>query len=437
MGSISNQVKKRLKLLPHQYQLFTDETTKILGLVSGFGGGKTYAIARKAVRLAIVNKGYDGIITEPNFPLLTQILIPELKTALDFFGIQYEFKSGESIFYCNIDGEETRLICKSMESYERLIGINAAWVIMDEFDTAKADLAYSAFIKLLGRIRVGKLRQMIIASTPEGFKALYRIFVTEFDDSKRLIKAKTTDNYHLPQDYIDTMRSQYPPELIEAYINGEFTNLTQGTVHNQFDRTLNDTSMADDGVSDLHIGIDFNVSAMSAVVHLVKDMKAYAVDELLELFDTPELINTINNKFKNRKIICYPDAAGQARKSVNANETDIKLLKQAGFAVKVNSINPSIMDRVNTMNAMFCNAKGERRYFINTNKCPKYTQAVEQQAYDPSTSLPDKKNGHDNRGIDASGYFIMKLFPIHRSVQNTNQRSFPKNTVMQGDWSPI
>ena len=124
---MNTQAAKQLKLLPHQYQLIKDTTTKILGLVSGFGGGKTFAIARKAILLAIANKGHDGIITEPNFPLLTQILIPELKTALDFFGIQYEFKSGESIFYCNIDGEETRIICKSMESYDRLIGINAAW----------------------------------------------------------------------------------------------------------------------------------------------------------------------------------------------------------------------------------------------------------------------------------------------------------------------
>ena len=434
----NNEVKKHLKLLPHQYNLFKDTETKILGLVSGFGGGKTYAIARKAVQLAIANKGFDGIITEPNFPLLTQILIPELKSALDFFGIDYEFKSGESIFYCNIEGHTTRIICKSMEGYERLIGINAAWVIMDEFDTAKAELAYQAYIKLLGRIRVGNVRQMVIASTPEGFKALYRIFVTEFDDTKRLIKAKTTDNYHLPQDYIDTMRSQYPPELIEAYINGEFTNLTQGTVYNQFDRTLNDTSMKDDGVSDLHIGIDFNVSAMSAVVHFVKDMKAYAIDEFVGLFDTPELIEAIQNKYRNRTVICYPDAAGQARKSVNANETDIKLLKQAGFTVKVDSSNPSIMDRVNTMNAMFCNARDERRYFVNTTICRKFTRAIEQQAYDEKTHLPDKSNGHDNNGLDAAGYFIAKLFPIKRGVQSLNKRKFPESAIQANNsWNVL
>jgi PBSX family phage terminase large subunit len=390
-------------------------------MVAGFGSGKSFALARKAVTLAIANAGFDAIILEPTFPLLTQILIPEMRNALDFFGIKYEYKTGEGIFYCNINGKETRLICKSMENYERLIGINAAFVCMDEMDTAKSDLAYNAYIKLLGRIRVGNVRQMVIVSTPEGFKALYRIFVEEDSPDKRLIRAKTTDNYHLPQDYIDTMRAQYPPELIEAYLNGEFTNLTSGTVYTQFDRTLNDTMIQDDGLSDIHIGIDFNVGAMSAVSCLLKDLKCYAVDELIGVFDTPALVEALEQKYYKRKVFVYPDAAGDSRKSVQASTTDIKLLKQAGFTVMVDTTNPRIMDRVNTMNTLFKNANNERRLFINTIKCPKLTKALEQQAYDESTGLPDKKNGHDNNGIDALGYLTYKKFPLSFKRQYSNE----------------
>lgn len=403
---------KQIKLLPHQFQLLKDRTTKILGLVSGFGAGKTYCVARKAVDLALLNPGCDGIVTEPNFPLLTQILIPELKAALAEFGIKYEYKAGESIFYCNVGSQETRIICKSMEGYERLIGINAAWVIMDEFDTAKPELAYNAYIKLLGRIRVGNTRQMVIVSTPEGYRAFYRIFIEEDGNDKKLIRAKTTDNYHLPQDYIDTMRSQYPAELINAYINGEFTNLTSGTVYTQYDRTLNDTSAADDQISDIHIGIDFNVGAMSAIACLIKDGKCFAIDEFIGLFDTPELVQVLERKYNGRRVYVYPDAAGNARKSVNANESDIKLLRQAGFHIRADNKNPGIMDRVNGMNSMFNNAQNERKLFVNTISCPELTKALEQQSYDEKTSMPDKKNGHDNKGIDAIGYLVAKLFPL-------------------------
>jgi len=427
-------MSKDLKLLPHQFALIKDTTTKILGLVSGFGAGKTFAVARKAVMLAMVNPGCDGIVTEPNFPLLTQILIPELKTSLGYFNIPYEFKSGESIFYCTIKGKETRIIAKSMEGYERLIGINAAWVVMDEFDTAKAELAYNAYIKLLGRIRVGNVRQMVIVSTPEGYRAMYRIFVEEMGEGKKLIRAKTTDNYHLPQDYIDTMRTQYPAELIEAYLNGEFTNLTSGTVYTQYDRTLNDTSEIDESIGDIHIGIDFNVGAMSAVSCKVRDLKCYAVDEFIGLFDTPELIEALEARYSGRKVFVYPDAAGDARKSVQASTSDIKLLRQAGFTVRANSKNPAIMDRVNGMNSMFRNAQDERRLFINTIKCPKLTKACEQQAYDEQTRMPDKKNGHDNNGIDAIGYLINYLFPMRYTRRKPIQNNSGDGNGNSTDW---
>ena len=419
---------KRLALLPHQFQLIKDNTTKILGLVSGFGAGKTFAVARKAVLLAQANPGCDGIVTEPNFPLLTQILIPEIKAALEYFHVKYEYKSGESIFYCDIDGQETRIIAKSMEGYERLIGVNAAWVIMDEFDTAKASLAYNAYIKLLGRIRVGNTRQMVIVSTPEGYRAMYRIFVTEANEDKRLIKAKTTDNHYLPQDYIDTMRSQYPPELIDAYLNGEFTNLTSGTVYTQYDRGYNDTDKVDDGRSDIHIGIDFNVGAMSATACLFKEQKLYVVDEYIGLFDTPELVETLERKYEGRKVYVYPDAAGDARKSVQADTSDIKLLRAAGFNIRARTKNPGVQERVNTLNTRFKDADGVTRCYVNINKCPQLTAALEQQAYDENTRAPDKKNGHDNKGIDALGYLVHYLLPL----SYTRRKPLQRNDNVQG-----
>jgi len=403
---------KTLKLLVHQYELLADEKTKVLGLVSGFGGGKTYAIARKAVKLAMINPGSDGIVTEPNFPLLDQILIPEMKDALDYFGLPYKFLGKNNIFYVDIGGVETRIICRSMEKWQTLIGINAAWCIMDEFDTVKLDTAMKAYKKLLGRLRVGNVRQMVIASTPEGFNAMYQIFVELMDDNKRLIRAKTTDNYHLPTDYIDNLRNEYSEEEIDAYINGEFTNLTTGTVYKLFDRSLNNTFIEDNPKMPIHIGMDFNVTAMSAVACLLGDNKCYAVNEHIGIFDTPEMIEVLKREYAGRQVIIYPDASGDSRKSVDASSSDIKLLKSAGFKVVFNSKNPGIMNRVGALKKVICNSKGERTFFVNTMKCPKLTSSLEKQAYDDATKMPDKKSGFDNEGIDAVGYLVAKLFPV-------------------------
>ena len=144
-----------MRFLPHQHDLITDTETKILGLVSGFGGGKTYSAARKHVHLCTLNGATDSIFTEPNFPLLTQIAIPELETALKEFHQGYTFNKGEGIFYLD---SGARIICKSMETWERLIGVNASHITMDEFDVGSPALGIKAFQKLLGRIRAGTNR---------------------------------------------------------------------------------------------------------------------------------------------------------------------------------------------------------------------------------------------------------------------------------------
>jgi hypothetical protein len=122
-----------------------------------------------------------------------------------------------------------------------------------------------------------------------------------------------------------------------------------------------------------------------------------------------------------RSIRVYPDASGGSRKSVNASTSDLALLRDAGFAVSAGSANPPVKDRVNSMNAMFCNAKGERRYFVNADACPNYAEALERQAWDKSGE-PDKTSGYDHVN-DSAGYYIVRDFSCARrgtSVSTTS-----------------
>ena len=104
--------------------------------------------------------------------------------------------------------------------------------------------------------------------------------------------------------------------------------------------------------------------------------------------------------------------------SKNASESDLTILRQAGFTVVVDDSNPRVRDRVNSVNAMILNEAGERRWLINTDACPVTTEAFEQQAYAESGE-PDKTSGHDHPP-DAVGYFIVKRWPIVRPVASVS-----------------
>jgi len=396
-----------LALLPHQIDLMEDTHSKVIGLISGYGAGKTFIVARKALQLASLNPGCDGIITEPNFPLLGQILIPEMHAALQQAGLQYIFKSSENIFYVEIDNRTTRIICKSMERYDRLIGINAAWVIADEFDTTKEEIAYQAFLKLLGRLRAGEVRQFIITTTPEGFGAAHRIF--EEEERGRLIRAKTTDNIFLPQDYVDSLYEMYPANLVKAYIEGLFVNLQGNTVYPSFDRAVNHASITLDGGEDIHVGIDFNIGGCAVKCAVQINDELYGFKEYLGK-DTHDVGSWLAHEFKGHHVYFYPDASGN-KGTTNASQSDIQILTDYGLVNMGPRANPRIRDRVLAVD----NGFRHKKLWVDTEACPDLTNALERQAYD-KTEMPEKYPGPgtiDDHN-DSWGYLVNCIMPVNK-----------------------
>lgn len=411
--------EKEVRLLPHQYEILTDTTTKILGCVSGYGGGKTYAACRKAIQLADLNRGFTGIVTEPTFPMLRDIFIPEMKLALEEWGISYKFNASSYIFTLSFGVFESKIICMSAENYERIVGINAAWAIMDEFDTSKTEVAMNAFNKILGRLRAGNTRQLVITTTPEGFKAAYRIFVEENKSGeRRLIKAKTTDNKYLPADFIETLEAQYTPELLRAYLNGEFVNLQSGSVYPHFDRERHHAVVEVQEHEQIQVSMDFNYGGCCMTFAVERAGKDFTFKEATPK-DTLEAIELLKSLYPPHRVIIFPDASGRSN-STNASRSDVGLLEEAGFRVDAPKANPRIEDRVNTVNVNFHN----NNLFIDTLACPKTTQALEQHAYNEQ-GKPEKFNGAATIDdfTDSYGYRIHRKYAVTRTrVSASNMR---------------
>ena len=157
--------------------------------------------------------------------------------------------------------------------------------------------------------------------------------------------------------------------------------------------------------------MDFNVGQMAAIIFVLRDGDPHAVMEHVEILDTPAMAALLKARYKDRghSIMVYPDASGNARKSNNASESDLAVLKQAGFQVCVNSRNPAVKDRVLSYNKMI-HSEGERRFRVNVDACPHLVESLEKQAYDKNGE-PDKSGGLDHV-LDASGYFIVYKYPI-------------------------
>jgi hypothetical protein len=321
-----------------------------------------------------------------------------------------------------------------MEKPQTIVGFKIGHALVDELDVLTAVKAQQAWRKIIARMRYnlpGLKNGVDVTTTPEGFKFVFLQFVKQLRDKPSLkemyglVQASTFDNeLNLPDDYIASLMESYPPQLIMAYLKGQFVNLTSGTIYTAYDRKLNGCFDTVQPGESLYIGMDFNVGKMAAITHVKRDQGLpRAVDELIDGYDTPDMIRRIKERYwqhdgnefkKTCEIRIYPDASGDSRKSVNASITDLAMLKQAGFAVIAPAANPPVKDRINAMNAVFCNAQGERRYLVNPFTCPTYADGLEQQVWG-ANGEPDKTAGIDHAN-DAGGYFIDREYPIIKPV---------------------
>jgi hypothetical protein len=404
--------------MPHQVPFVMDRDTPIQGFVGGYRAGKSEALTWKALICATTwFPGKHGVIISPIAGMNQRNIVPILRRILPTTGLEYDAERLTNTYVDYIDIKVGSKISRiwlnvSAENYTRMNGMSLAWGGFDEADLCRsADMAYNAFLELGNRLSEDERAIQFAVSTPEGYAFMYQRFVKERSDRTKIWHVKMTDNFLLPKGYIESRLANIPANKQAAYVNGEFANIFSHTVYSCFDRNQNHTNYTINDVArhePAHIGMDFNIGHMAAVSHIVKDGLPYAVDEFIDLLDTKAMIAAIKAKYPTRPILVYPDASGKNRNPAGV-DTSHSLLRQAGFKVIVDPSNPGVGDRINSMNAMFLNAAGERRYRLNTKLCPTYTENLERQSW--IDGLPDKSNNIDHC-LDAAGYLVHKLYPL-------------------------
>ena len=423
LGEGNNQVdvqrlEKRIKgdLHPGQLAFVEDQTTQIIGLSAGYGAGKTRALAAKSVILALANQGFIGCVMEPTGPLVRDIWQNDFESFLEAYEIPYTFRASPLPEYVlHLPGGDTKILCRSFENWSRIIGLNLAWVLADEIDTVTPAIAAKAFPKILGRLRAGNVRQFGAASTPEGFRWMWSTFGSEEAqqrDDRKLIRMRSADNPYLPQDFIERLQANYDPSLLQAYLEGQFCNLTTGQVYDRFNRSKHvTTEIPDVSREPLRVGVDFNVGNMSAVIGVRLGENLLLIDEISGAHDTDAMAQEIQLRADGRQVYIYPDASGGNR-STNASRTDIQILESYGFSNQSPKANPPIRDRVASVQALLENGKGQVRLQVAAN-CKRTIECLELQSY-TEAGTPDKDAGYDHMN-DALGYLVYRDFSMLHS----------------------
>lgn len=395
--------------MPNRFRLF----------VGGYRSGKTRAGEMEMCKHYWEHPGVNQGYFAPTYSMIRDAFFQTIEEVAMGFGLNVKIReqAKEVHFYSGRQYRGTTL-CRSMDNPGSIVGFEIGHAVIDELDVLPINKAEEAWRKIIARMSYkgdGVRNGVDVCTTPEGFRFCHKQFVRlpqerpDMATNYGRVHASTRENAHnLPEGYIDSLIEAYPPELIEAYLNGQFVNLTSGTVYRNYNRERCNSTETIREKEPLFIGCDFNVQHTAACIHVQRPDGWHQVAELKEVYDTPDLIKIIDERWKSKghSIIVYPDATGGSRKSVDASKSDIALLQQAGYAIRAKSTNPPVKDRVIAVNKAFENGK----YKINAATCPWSVQCREQQAYD-ANGEPDKASGFDHQN-DAGDYFVFYEMPV-------------------------
>lgn len=385
--------------------------------IGGYGSGKTEAMLNQAIMDA--SHSPDALIAlyAPTYKLIRLNIWPRLLEKLTLMGLGPLPNKLEGMIRTE-HPQFGSFVVITLDNPANIISYETFAAHIDELDTLPFIKAKEVWEKVIGRNRQALAgrpeleNKVSVYTSPEGFNFTHKYWSEQENNDYQYITVSTRSNPFLPEGYVQNLIDTYPPQLVEAYVNGGWVNLVSGTVYANYDRDTHDSEEIVTGNETLYIGCDFNVTKQAATIYVRRDggKQWHAVDELVDMYDTPDMITKINNRYPGHPIVIYPDASGKARKTVNASTSDIALLEQAGYKIRANKSNPLIKDRVLAVNA----ALNKGLIFINTHKCPTVADCLEQQVYDVN-GQPDKKSGNDHQN-DATTYPIAYEMPISKPV---------------------
>lgn len=296
----------------------------------------------------------------------------------------------------------------SADEPDRLRGRSLDLVVLDEFAQITPE-TWDAVLRPSLATTNGKA---LFIGTPDGRNWAYDLFRKAQGDITGqwcALQHTTGECGWVPETELQAARESMDSRLYRQEFEATFETAA-GRVYDAFrwaDAPGGNVAAIEDADSlPLMIGIDFNVNPMSAVLAVRRVDELHVLDAWqIQTSNTQELAAEIRSRYPTRSITVYPDPSGNARKtSAPAGQTDFTILRAHGFHVIAPSAAPMVVDRINAVQALLCNAEGRRRLLIHP-KARALLGALDKLTYKTETSAPDKTGGFDHI-TDALGYLV-------------------------------
>lgn len=414
--SSKNEIKIKYKPLPTQEKVFKDDTTELILHSAGLGGGKTYNLCMKMLKLSQQNNGFAGGLLCPDYKSFKKDVYPTFDTIFEENNLikkrHWDFNQTDKTYHFSWNSKPLYVFTAENE----IAGPNLGYGGINEYSLCQGDRVN----QFLRRIRMpAPNKQKILAGTPEDRHNWLFDFVAMMDDQEKKkpgtfkrVTGSTEENTYIDENYARTLEYMLDAKALKVFKEGQIIKLTGDLFYYAFDRTKHVRKDIEKQPNQtIYANMDFNVGRMTCTFAQRHGGQVHFFDEfeLLGNSDTPQAAQEIIKRYGN-KVILTIDASGKNRKT--SGSSDYQLLMQAGFAkenIRFKSVNPRFRER-----QLLVNGKFDKSEILISDKCKTLIRDLEQVEQSKLTFEKIKdKDGKLTHASDTLDYFIDYEFSLY------------------------
>lgn len=208
--------------LPSQWEFHAAEE-KYRAYIGGMGAGKTLANCVEALHMAMSYPGSEGLIGRKTYGELELTTWATLRKIVPDALVKSEVCSSQKVMMeLYAPGGKVSIIHGlNLSNWKKITSMNLDWFGVDELTELESVEVWG---QLEGRLRgdVGPHRGWG-SGTPAGHDWVWRLFVKQALPGYRVVKAKTSQNFHNPIGYEQGMRRRGSLEWNKRFLDAEFS----------------------------------------------------------------------------------------------------------------------------------------------------------------------------------------------------------------------
>ena len=388
-------------------------------LVTGRRFGKTHLAIRELCKYATQPNQLVWYVA-PSYRMAKQIVWDKLKNKL--LDLNWVDRYNETDLHI-ILRNGSKICLRGADSYDHLRGVGINFLILDETQ----DIDKKAWSEVLRPTLSDTQGSALFTGTPKGLGNWFHDLYMNRKSNKQWagFQFTTLDGEQVPAEEIEsakndlddrTFRQEYMGTF-ETYSGTVYFAMSEANISHSFMRKENN-----DIPKHILVGCDFNIDPMSACIAFKHKDQIVIYDEItIYGSNTDELCQELRTRYPDYKITIYPDPASSQRKTSAGGRTDLSILQNAGFEVRVRTSHTPVRDRINAVNSALKSANGTAKVMIHP-ACKNVIKSLQKQIYKPGTSIPDN-NENLSHMADAVGYLVDYIYPVRTRHINNNIKS--------------